>query len=296
MRGATILRSAIGVLLVGMVGLVMHSVFGALNSKRIANIAYADVSTRQKLDLYLPDGIGPFPLVVVIHGGGFKSGHKRAANPRAVIAAGLARRYAVASINYRRSGEALFPAAVEDVISAIRFLQDTSSEYGLDPNRVAVWGASAGGNLAAMAALNDDTDVRAAVIWFGPIKFDQMDAQFVSLGLDPMLGPTNGPDSPESQYLGIAVGDPEASNLVKSASPLSYISPDDPAILIQHGTSDRNVPFLQSAVFADALSEVLGSDKVEFDKMTGAGHGGEAFLNENNLERVFSFLKAHLQN
>jgi len=257
---------------------------------RLANIAYGDLSSRQTLDLYLPDTPAPHRLVVFVHGGGFASGHKRAANPRAAINAGLARGYAVASINYRRSGEAVFPAAVEDVIAALRFLDAEAERYGLRPGAVAVWGASAGGNLAAMAALSDDTQVAAAVIWFAPIRFDQMDIQFEELGIEPMLGPTRGPTSPESRYLGVTIGLPEAAALVRMASPQSYITADDPPVLIQHGTADRNVPILQSATFARSLVAVLGPEAVAFDTFDGAGHGGDAFWAASNMDRIFSFL------
>lgn len=260
------------------------------SGKRFADIAYGDLSPRQVLDLYLPDAAAPHRLVVFVHGGGFSSGNRRAANPRAVINAGLERGYAVASVSYRGSGEALFPAAVEDVIAALRFLDSEAETYGLRPGSVAIWGASAGGNLAAMAALSDETEVAAAVIWFAPIRFDQMDSQFEELRIEPMLGPTNGPNSPESRYLGMAVGAPEAAQLVQQASPQSYITADDPPVLIQHGTADRNIPILQSESFARSLEEALGSKSVVFDVFDGAGHGGDVFLAASNMDRIFSFL------
>ncbi len=266
---------------------------------RFSNLAYAEISRRQKLDLFLPEGTPPFPTIVYIHGGGFKSGNKRSGNARQVIRAALGQGYAVASINYRRSGEATFPAAVEDVFSAIRFLKAQAATYGLAEDRMATWGASAGGNLAAMAATRgsaqDGTQVQAAVNWFGPIVFDQMDQQFETLGLEPMLGATSAPGSPESDYIGIAVGAPEAASLVEQASPQSYITPDDPPMLLQHGTADRNVPVLQSESFADALARTIGGENVEFDAIEGAGHGGDAFLSDENFARVFDFLDKHLR-
>ncbi|MEO1483660.1 MAG: alpha/beta hydrolase [Myxococcota bacterium] len=263
------------------------------------DLAYASASPRQTLDLYLPRGAQPFPFIVYIHGGGFKAGNKRAGNAPHIISAALGRGYAVASLNYRRSGEATFPAAVEDVFTAIRFLKTVAPEYGLAPDRMATWGDSAGGNLAAMAATRgtaeDGTQVQAAVDWFGPIVFDRMDAEFAALGLAPRLGPTDAPGSPESQYLGVAVGAPEAAGLVRDASPQSYITPDDPPMLIQHGTEDHNVPILQSQNFAEALARVIGPENVVFLALSGAGHGGDAFLNEENFARVFDFLDARLR-
>ncbi|MEO1171691.1 MAG: prolyl oligopeptidase family serine peptidase, partial [Myxococcota bacterium] len=109
------------------------------------------------------------------------------------------------------------------------------------------------------------------------------------------LGPTDAPGSPESQYLGVAVGAPEAAGLVRDASPQSYITPDDPPMLIQHGTEDHNVPILQSQNFAEALARVIGPENVVFLALSGAGHGGDAFLNEENFARVFDFLDARLR-
>ncbi|MEL6167283.1 MAG: alpha/beta hydrolase [Pseudomonadota bacterium] len=264
----------------------------------VPNIAYGNDSDRQKLDLYRPDSAPPHPVLIFIHGGGFMSGNKRAGNARHIVRAGLDRGYAVASLNYRRSGEALFPAAVEDVLAAIGFLRMHASAYGLDSDRLATWGASAGGNLSAMAATlgseAEGTHVQAAVNWFGPIVFDEMDAQFGALGIEPALGPTNAATSPESRYIGIPVGDPAAAELVRRASPQSYISPDDPPMLVQHGTEDRNIPIQQSRNFAGALAAVIGQEKVEYIPLAGAGHGGGDFLSEANMARIFAFLDKHL--
>lgn len=267
--------------------------------KRFVNIAYGELSPNQKLDLYLPASAAPHPLIVYLHGGGFKAGDKRAGNARPIISAALGNGYAVASINYRLSKEAKFPAAVEDVFAALEFLKAEAEQYDLSRDLVAIWGDSAGGNLASMAATREAPDgkkaVKAAINWFGPIQFDLMDDQFSTLGLDPMLGPTSAPASPESEYLGRIVGSPEAADLVIRASPQTYVTPDDVPMLIQHGTADRNVPVLQSENFARALAAAIGADKVEFDSLPGAGHGGEAFLSEDNFARIFTFLNKHLK-
>ncbi len=269
------------------------------NEVRILNVTYGDQSSSQKLDLYLPDAAKPYPLIVYIHGGGFRAGNKRAGDAPDIIRAGMDRGYAVASLNYRLSGEATYPAAIDDVFAAINYLKVNSADYDLDPDRMATWGDSAGGNLASMAATRgskvDGTDLQAVVNWFGPIVFDQMDSQFESLGIEPMLGATSADGSPESTYLGAVVGTAEAADLVIDASPQTYITPDDPPMILQHGTADRNVPILQSENFATALSEVIGPERVVFDALEGAGHGGDAFLTEANFGRVFAFLDAYLK-
>lgn len=266
---------------------------------RFLGIAYADRSGRQRLDLYLPDAAKPYPVIVYIHGGGFRAGNKRAGNAPDIIRAGLDRGYAVASLNYRLSGEATYPAAVEDVFAAIKYLKTNAADYDVDSARMATWGDSAGGNLASMAATRgskaEGTDLQAAVNWFGPIVFDQMDSQFETLGIVPMLGATSAEGSPESTYLGVVVGTADAADLAIAASPQTYISPDDPPMIIQHGTADRNVPILQSENFAAALSETIGPERVVFDALEVAGHGGGAFLTEANFDRVFAFLDTYLK-
>lgn len=282
----------------------------AANAKVFANLAYAKGSSAQTLDLFLPDsGTGPFPLIVAIHGGAFQFGHKSDGqeNP---MKAGLARGYAVASINYRLSKEAKFPAAIQDVKAAIRFLRAQAAQYQLDPNRFAAWGGSAGGNLAALAATSareplfhdsalgnsEQSDaVQVAVDWYGPIHFSTMDTQFAALGQTPRMGKTNSERSPESRYLGKVVGTPEAELLVQQASPLTYVSVDDPPMLLQHGTEDRNIPITQSQVLADSLARVIGPEKVRFETVEGAGHGGKLFTSPENLERVFEFLDRWLR-
>ena len=265
---------------------------------RYLDIVYAKASSRQTLDLYLPSGEGVSPLIVFVHGGGFMSGNKRGGNAPDIIRAGLARGYAVASVNYRRSREALFPAAADDVTTAVAFLREEADQYGLDPRRFVVWGASAGGNLAAMAATrgaeSEGTAVQAAVIWFAPIAFDQMDAQFEALDIRPMLGATNKQNSPESRYLGVAVGSPDAVDLVRAASPQTYITARAPPTLIQHGTADRNIPITQSENFARALSDAIGGDRARFTALEGAGHGGDAFASTANFDLIFAFLNRHL--
>jgi acetyl esterase/lipase len=181
-----------------------------------ADVPYATVSASQALDIWIPTtGSGPFPLVIFIHGGAFQGGDKamEGGNVAAVLDAG----YAAASLNYRLSGEALFPAAVQDVKAAVRFLRANAGEYGLDPDRFAAWGESAGGNLVSLlgttgdqatifddpALGNADTSsaVQAVVDWYGPTDFLQMDAQFAAATPAACNGQTQAhdpADSPES--------------------------------------------------------------------------------------------------
>jgi acetyl esterase/lipase len=248
---------------------------------------------------------GPFPVIVQIHGGAFKSGDKADGQVNASLE-GVKRGYAIVSINYRLSGEAIFPAQIQDVKAAIRFIRANAKQYNLNPNKIAVWGGSAGGHLAAMAGTTGDmtefddanlgntgvsSRVQAVVDWFGPIQFDKMDAQFRASGKGQPSH--DDPTSPESVLLGKAVQ--QAPELVKRASPATYISPSDPPFFIQHGTADPLVPTQQSIDFAAQLEKILSKSNLTLMLLDGAGHGGTQFSTAANLEKVFAFLDRYLK-
>lgn len=267
------------------------------------DIAYASVSAAQTMDIYLPEGDGPFPVVVLIHGGAFKMGDKRmeTRNAEALVAKG----YAAVSINYRLSGEAIFPAQIHDCKAAVRFLRANATKYKLNPDKIGSWGASAGGNLSALlgtssgvaelegASLGNpriSSKVSASVDWFGPIDFLTMDGEAQALGFS--LN-TNSANSPESQLIGKAIQ--SAPELVKKANPATYITSDDGAFFIQVGSMDRNIPYLQSRNFFDSLKIVLGSEKVFYELLEGAGHGGPQFSEASNIEKVIAFFDKYLK-
>ena len=265
------------------------------------DLAYATASPAQKLDIHVPaSGTGPFPVIVQVHGGAFLSGDKADGQLTPVLAA-IARGYAVVAINYRLSREARFPAQVNDVKAAIRWVRANATRYALDPSRIVVWGNSAGGHLAALtgtsggvAALEDlslgnpdqSSRVQAVVDWYGPIDFLQMDPQFRASGIG--RPDHSAATSPESRLLGGALAD--VADRVAAANPETYITADDPPFLIQHGTADPLVPTQQSVRLAAALTSVLGLDRVTLDRLDGAGHGGPAFETPENLARVLDFL------
>ena len=119
-------------------------------SQALRDIEYARVGNKSlKLDLYLPEGQGPFPLIIWVHGGGWTSGDKSLSANSSQIRQ-TTRGYAVASVNYRLSQEAKFPAQIEDCKAAVRWLRANATQYNVDPSRVAAWGSSAGGHLVAL--------------------------------------------------------------------------------------------------------------------------------------------------
>jgi acetyl esterase/lipase len=254
---------------------------------------------RQTLDLVLPKaprGGKPLPVIVIIHGGAFRAGDKSMGLREAADFAG-AGEYAAATINYRLSGEATWPAQIHDCNAAIRWLRANAAKYGLDPDRIGVMGASAGGHLAAMlgtgggvAALEGDVGphtgissrVKCVVDQFGP-------SDLPAIGNYPSRIDHNAPDSPESELIGGAL--PEHKDKARSASPITYISRDDPPFLIFHGTEDPLVPFNQSERLAEALK--AAGVPCTFVKVVEAGHGG--FRTPEVGRRIRQFLDKHLR-
>jgi len=234
------------------------------------DVAYASTSTAQKMDIYLPAGEGPFPVVVFIHGGAFKMGNKEMETANAAVL--VSKGYAAVSINYRLSGEAKFPAQIQDCKAAIRFLRANAAKYKLNADKIASWGASAGGNLSALLGTSGGVSelegaelgnsgfssaVLVSVDWFGPINFSTMDAEASALGFTLS---TNSASSPESQLMGAAV--PTIPAQVAKANPTTYITADDAAFFIQVGDADRNIPYTQSENFYKALLPVKSAMNV----------------------------------
>jgi acetyl esterase/lipase len=271
------------------------------------DVAYATDSPFQALDLYLPDSpppVGGYPLVVFVHGGAWKMCDKRDVQMNGPLQI-LPHGYALASINYRLSGEARFPAQIHDVKAALRWLRANSKAYGLNAERVAIWGDSAGAHLASLAGTSHDiaeledlsqgcpeqsSAVRAVVSWFGPTQFAWMDVYFGQTGAG--VADHSDADSPESQLLGAGVRDvPDA---VRRANPETWLRPQCPPFLLQHGLQDAIVPFQHSVVFAHRIDEVAGPGRARLDILPTAGHGGPEFETAENLQRVMAFLAQHL--
>lgn len=250
----------------------------------------------QKLDLFFPpEGTGPFPVIVWIHGGGWRSGSKENCLPART---GFPQRgFAVASVNYRLTDAATFPAQIEDCKAAVRWLRAHAGKYGLDAERFGAWGSSAGGHLAALLGTSDapgalDTGdhlefssrVQAVCDYYGPAD------------LCSMAGPDGferhaRPEAPVSMLLGGAAS--ENPDLAKAASPVSHVSSHDPPFLIVHGDKDRTVPVEQSRLLHQALRDA----QVESDLLIlpGAGHGGPAFSSSDTIEAVAAFFDRHLK-
>ncbi len=271
-----------------------------------ADLAYATVSDAQKLDLYIPTtGSGPFPVVIMVHGGGFMMGDKSDGAGLTGVDQLLAAGYAVASINYRLSSEAIYPAQIYDAKAAVRFLRAHAAEYQLNPDKFGAWGASAGGSLvsllgttcgvaelegAELGNAEQSSCVQAVIDWFGPIDFLKMDEQFAGTSCPQTHDAAN---SPESMLVGAAIQ--TVPDLVATTNPMNYITADDAPFFIENGTADCNIPPVQNKNLADALSAVIGADKVTYVSLNGAGHGGSQFETTENLNLVIGFLDKYLK-
>lgn len=273
--------------------------------RKFLDIPYASLSPAQKLDIYLPDGgEGPFPVIFVIHGGGFEIGNRRDVNLFAFLN-GIDRGFAVVSTGYRLSHEAIFPAAVQDIKAAVRWIRANQDQYHLDGNRIAACGGSAGGNLAAMLGVTgsiqdfDNPDlgniemssaVQAVVDWFGPLDFLAMDGQHAENGRDKeVMRPASSAMSAESKYLGKPVN--AVPDLAKKANPATYIHSEMPPFFIQHGKADVFVPYQQSENFAAEIKHRSPETFVYLELLETAGHGDVQFESEENMNKVFRFLE-----
>ena len=270
------------------------------------DVPYASESKAQCMDIYLPEeGEGPFPALIHIHGGGFAIGDKRDDHMDAYLQA-IKRGMVAISIEYRLSGEAKFPAAVLDCREAIRYIREHAAEYKIDPDKLIAIGGSAGGNLAAILAMNipngqfvgeegksfsTTPNVALGIDQFGPIYFKIMDDQARANGISKVEH--DEPWSPESKYLGITLAEATEEQCAP-ACPATYINDNMSPMLIQHGTVDRLVPYEQSVMFAKEIESKVGKDKVVFMAFEGADHEDKKFFAKENMDVVFKYIEERL--
>lgn len=270
------------------------------NVRLVKDLQYGARSQSQKLDLYIPKSDvlktkAGLPLVIWIHGGGWNSGDKVGGPINPLLEAG----FATASINYRLSGEAKWPAQLDDCRSALKYIRAHAIEYGIDAKRMGLWGGSAGGHLVLMLALKGDTpdiaprplsktvalkplDVAAVCDWFGPTDI----ARYVR-------------EPKQNQYaidmIHALIGTQGAAFMsgCEDASPITYVGQlkQVPPLLIMHGRSDMLVPINQSQLLVDRMKS-QGLKNVRLVSVDG-GHGHPGFELDTMLD-VVKFFKSHL--
>ena len=260
------------------------------------NVAYNnDTLTKHLLDIYLPPNAkGKVPLLIFIHGGGWLVNDKYAdiGYMKKTVAEIVSSGVALASIDYRFATQAIFPAQIQDCNRAISFLVDNADKYGLDKNKIAVMGFSAGGHLASLTGLSKNNNVenffmpgtnqsfsfKAVIDFYGPSEL--------------ILFPgANDPKSPESLLIGATpLSRPD---LAKAASPVTYVDKNDPPFLIIHGEKDDIVSNKHSELLSSWL-KVVGV-KNELVIVKDAPHFGMMFDSDEVREKVISFLKDELK-
>jgi len=256
------------------------------------NIRYGTADPKQDFDLYKPAGkAGRLPLVIWIHGGGWRLGGKKNMDVPYLIGHG----YAIASVGYRFSQDAVFPAQIRDCYAAVAYIFKHAAELGVDPHRVAVAGASAGGHLASLVGMslnNKRKDfgfngqriaIKGVINFYGPgdlyafhgdgagYKVDSAGSSVSKmLGASPLVRP----------------------DLAKWASPATYVDKDDPPVLILHGDKDPIIHYYLGVLFYNVLR--LAGVKATLITIPGAGHGGPEFSDAERQARVLEFLKTYL--
>lgn len=258
------------------------------------DLVFAKVDGQElKLDLYLPESETKAPLVVYIHGGGWRKGSYKSCRTAWLAEHG----FAVASISYRLTDKAIFPAQIHDCKGAVRWLRAHADKYGYDAKRIGVVGTSAGGHLSLMLGVtagdtamegsvggNPEQSSRAAAIvdYYGPSDF------VLRAGNQPSK--TQTPDSPVFLLLGGPAG--SLRKEARFASPAYHVTSDDPPLLILHGDKDATVKLDQSERMLAAY-EKFGLP-VKLEVVPGAGHGSAPIFAKKYQEQVAEFFRLHL--
>lgn len=292
------------------------------NGTTYERVVYSEVSQSDYLNLYVPDDTEDPQLMVLVHGGGFFANDAEADQARYMYEYFRTQGYACASVNYRLSGEASYPAAVNDVKAAVRFLRANAELYGYNADRIVIWGESAGAYLALMAAVTNDSQFREVsfigedltdepvsgkvdvlVDFYGPVEFWEMDHDFDAAGIPTFIrrfngtsadGTSSAADSPESVWVGTPVG--QLSNEQKAElSPLTYIEENaqwlsDLYVYIRHCKTDITTPGIQSERLAAHFAAALGENHVNFSFFTAYMHASNLYYHEDNLKTLKAFL------
>lgn len=257
-----------------------------------ADIEYSNVGQRSALDIVRPKAAsGLRAAIVMIHGGGFRGGNRQSYLPMAVRLAEHG--YVAATVSYRLAPRNQFPAAVEDVKAAVRFLRANAAKYGIDPERIGAMGGSAGGHLALMLGLTADarefegtgpnrdqsSRVRCVVDYYGPADFTQSYSKSVDA----------------AQVLPLFLGGDLDHNraIHQRASPLNWVTPNAAPVLAIHGTDDTYVAYEQSIWLMERL--IAAGVPAELETIPGAGHGFKGADAERAEARALAFFDRFLQ-
>ena len=261
----------------------------------LPDVEYASVDNhRLLLDLYIPKEVEGAPLLVWVHGGAWRGGSKSRMPLKALAEEG----WVIASVDYRLTPVARFPAQVHDIKAAVRFLRAKAADYGFDAERIAIAGNSAGGHLAALvgttnghkdlegsvgAHLEESSNVQATISLYGASNLTTILNQSTPYGLGVRI--------PALQLL--LGGQPEdKTEIAHLASPIFHVDPSDPPLLLIHGDQDPQMPISQSHELHGRY-KALGLS-VQFEVVHEGVHGGADFYDEVRWQIIEEFLKTHV--
>lgn len=275
-------------------GLVVGTGFSADPTHR--DLEYARTGEPEvslKLDLYLPEGAESPPLVVYVHGGAWRGGSKEQMPLGGLLDHG----FAIASVGYRLSPVAPFPAQAHDIKAAVRWLRRNAREFRYDEEHIAIAGTSAGGHLAALVGLSNgheelegrvgeplefSSEIAAVVSFYGPSNFLTILKQSTPHGLGVRI--------PALQLL-LRAQPEDVPELARLASPVFHVDRDDPPLLLIHGDQDPQVPINQSHELVGAYAAAGIEERVSLRVIHGGEHGGERFFDGATLREVAEFLR-----
>ena len=263
-------------------------------SRKSTDLSYGTRTEWEKLDLFYPDqGEGPWPVFIEVHGGAWYFGQKKSVEFEPFLL-GLERGFACVSLGYTLSPQGHYPLPVQEVKTAIRYLRKNAEKYHLDPNKIVLWGGSAGAHLAALAAVSCDTgyleedlsgndgisakpDVLA--LWYGCFSYE-------------------GTGKPSDDWIYQNFFGVEDLGQIKEelrrSSPLSHITGKVCPTFLQHGTADSVVPCRQSQAYYDALVKAGAGERSRLELLPGCEHADSFLFSRENIEKVFQFAEKYL--
>lgn len=279
--------------------------------KTVLDVPYADESVNQTLDIWYPDeGEGPYPLVIIFHGGAFAAGHKRTHYIQSMCKP-VTQGYAVATCEYRLMDEAIWPAPLYDGKAAVRFLRANAEKYNLDPNKFALWGNSAGGTVTQLMAVTPDdpehddlsmgaqasSKVHAAIAWYTMSELmscEQFGTDIADIrtktGAGKGMMPNDGVGTTSlfTQLLGYPpLLYPERT---LTASPITYVTKDCPPMLLQHGTNDLIIDYHQAVYMKQKIDLICGEGRAQLDLFEGEPHGSQVIKGNENISHCIDWL------
>ncbi|MCQ2772609.1 MAG: alpha/beta hydrolase [Bacilli bacterium] len=285
------------------------------DGRELMGIQYSEISESTTLDLYIPNDVKDPKLMVLVHGGGFSYNDSTSRQAQFMYRYFRTKGYAVASLNYRLSGEAKYPAAINDVKSALRWLDAKSDIYGYDASGITIWGESAGAYLATMAAfsskdeyvdtkyvgeaeeVSNEYKISGLIDHYGLYKIEDIMPQFKEEGWPGFVTKSdgdwaNGIDNGIAEsFFGIKVRDMD-DDYLKEINPVTRIGQTniDMKVYIAHGDTDITVPYMQSEYLNEKAKERFGHLNVKFDLYKNYKHADDRFYTSDKLSKIEAFL------